>query len=97
MVMDQGNWSIDIEKAWLNFFKLLTQMMKVAYKEKEPLSSFPSGGQARLLVQSWQSIEFQLEEIGTEIFRKLFQSHSDIQTYFPAMKRLSQSDIEMTR
>ena len=29
--------------------------------------------------------------------RKLFESHSDIQSYFPAMKNLSQSDLEMSR
>ena len=97
MVIDQGNWSIDIETAWLTFFKLLTQMMKVAYTEKEPVSSFPSKTQASLLLQSWGNIESQLEDVGTETFRKLFESHSDIQQYFPAMKKLSQSDLEMTR
>ena len=97
MVIDQGDWSIDIETAWLTFFRLLTQMMKVAYTEKEPLSSFPSPSQASLLLQSWENIEAQLDDVGAETFRKLFESHSDIQSYFPSMKKLSQSDLEMTR
>ena len=96
MVMAQGNWSLDIEGAWLTFFKVLVQMMKVAYTEKEPLSSFPSQRQTRLLLASWEDIETQLEEVGMETFRKLFESHSDIQSYFPNMKRLSQSDLEIS-
>ena len=97
MVMDQGNWSLDIEAAWLNFFKILVAMMKVAYTEKEPLSSFPSQKQTRLLLNSWENIETQLDEVGVETFRKLFESHSDIQSYFPAMKRLSEADLEIAR
>ena len=97
MVIAQGNWSIDIEGAWLNFFKILVQMMRVAYTEKEPMSSFPSSRQARLLLESWENIETQVDEVGLETFIKLFESHSDIQSYFPSMKRLSQSDLEISR
>ena len=97
MVIAQGNWSIDIEGAWLNFFKILVQMMRVAYTEKEPMSSFPSSRQARLLLESWENIETQVDEVGLETFMKLFESHSDIQSYFPSMKRLSQSDLEISR
>ena len=97
MVIAQGNWSIDIEGAWLNFFKILVQMMRVAYTEKEPMSSFPSSRQARLLLESWENIETQVDEVGLETFIKLFESHSDIQSYFPSMKRLSQSDLATAR
>ena len=97
MVIAQGNWSIDIEGAWLNFFKILVQMMRVAYTEKEPMSSFPSSRQARLLLESWENIETQVDEVGLETFMKLFESHSDIQSYFPSMKRLSQSDLATAR
>jgi len=97
MVMAEGQWSIDIEGAWIQLFKILVQMMKVAYEERETTGVFPSPRQTDLILDSWGHIEAGLDEIGVESFKKLFESHSDIQTYFPSMKKLSTSDLDMTR
>jgi len=97
MLMSEGGWSIEIENAWLQLFKILVQMMTVAYGENEIFGEFPTKRQLTLLLQSWCEIQNELEEVGIETFRKLFESHSDIQSYFPSMKRLSSSDLEMTR
>jgi len=97
MVMAEGQWSIDIEGAWIQLFKILAQMMKVAYEEKETTGVFPSPRQTDLILNSWGHIEAGLDDIGVESFKKLFESHSDIQTYFPSMKKLSSSDLDMTR
>ena len=98
MVMAEGQWSIDIEGAWIQLFKILVQMMKGAYEEKESTTGvFPSPKQIGLMLESWSDIEAGLDEIGVESFKKLFESHSDIQTYFPSMKKISSSDLDMTR
>ena len=72
-------------------------MMTVAYSENEVFGEFPTKNQMTLLLASWSEIENELDDLGIETFRKLFESHSDIQTYFPSMKRFSSSDLEMTR
>lgn len=97
MLMSQGDWSIDIENAWAQLFKILVQMMSAAYNENETLGAFPSQRQSKMLRESWNVIQNELDEVGIETFRKLFESHSDIQSYFPSMKKLSSSDLEMTR
>jgi len=97
MVMAEGQWSIDIEGAWIQLFKILAQMMRVAYEDKDISSVFPSPRQIDLILDSWGDIETSLDEIGVESFKKLFESHSDIQTYFPSMKKLSTTDLDMTR
>jgi len=99
MVMAEGQWSIDIESAWARLFKMLVLMMSRAYTEKEVdrAVSFPNPRQTELILRSWQEIQQSLEEIGQEAFRKLFEAHSDIQDYFPAMKKLSSNDVEMSR
>jgi len=97
MVMAEGQWSIDIEGAWIQLFKILVQMMKSAYEEKESTGVFPSPNQISLILESWSDIEAGLDEIGVESFKKLFESHSDIQAYFPSMKKISSSDLDMTR
>jgi len=97
MVMAEGQWSIDIEGAWIQLFKILAQMMKVAYEKADTISSFPSPRQSDLIVESWSHIEASLDEIGVESFKKLFESHADIQNYFPSMKKLSTCDLDMTR
>jgi len=97
MVMAEGQWSIDIEGAWIQLFKILAQMMKVAYQEKDIVGVFPSPRQIGLILESWGDIEAGLDEIGAEAFKKLFESHSDIQTYFPSMKKLSSTDLDMTK
>ena len=35
MVMAEGQWSIDIEKAWANLFRLIVQQMSRAYADLE--------------------------------------------------------------
>ena len=95
--MAEGQWSIDIEGAWIQLFKILAQMMRVAYEDKDISSVFPSPRQIDLILESWGDIETSLDEIGVESFKKLFESHSDIQTYFPSMKKLSTTDLDMTR
>ena len=97
MLISEGEWSIDIESAWSQLFRILVQMMSEAYKENEILGEFPSKHQLRMLLASWTVIQNELDQVGIETFRKLFESHSDIQSYFPSMKRLSSSDVEMTR
>jgi len=97
MVMAEGQWSIDIEGAWIQLFKILAQMMKVAYEKADTIQSFPSPRQRDLMVESWTHIEESLDEIGLESFKKLFESHADIQNYFPSMKKLSTCDLDMTR
>jgi len=97
MVMAEGQWSIDIEGAWIQLFKILAQMMKVAYEKADTIESFPSPRQRDLMVDSWSHIEESLDEIGLESFKKLFESHADIQNYFPSMKKLSTCDLDMTR
>ena len=72
-------------------------MMTAAYSENEVFGEFPSPHQTSLLLQSWSEIQTELDQVGIETFTKLFESHSDIQAYFPAMKRLSYADLEMTR
>ena len=72
-------------------------MMTAAYSENEVFGEFPSKHQASLLLQSWSEIQNELDQVGIETFTKLFESHSDIQSYFPSMKRLSNADLEMTR
>ena len=95
--MAEGQWSIDIEGAWIQLFKILAQMMKVAYEKADTIQSFPSPRQRDLMVESWTHIEESLDEIGLESFKKLFESHADIQNYFPSMKKLSTCDLDMTR
>jgi len=97
MVMAEGQWSIDIEGAWIQLFKILAQMMKVAYEKSNTDGDFPSPRQSDLIVESWNHIEASLDDIGVESFKKLFESHADVQNYFPSMKKLSTSDIDMTR
>ena len=72
-------------------------MMTVAYNENEIFGELPTKRQSSLLLESWSQIEQELDEVGIETFRKLFESHSDIQSYFPSMKKLSTTDLEMTR
>ena len=72
-------------------------MMTVAYSENEIFGEFPTRRQSSLLLDSWSVIENELDEVGIETFKKLFESHSDIQSYFPSMKKLSTTDREMTR
>ena len=75
----------------------IVQMMTVAYSENEIFGDFPTKRQSSLLLDSWSVIENELDEVGIETFTKLFESHSDIQSYFPSMKKLSTTDREMTR
>ena len=35
MVMAEGQWSIDIERAWANLFRLIVQQMSRAYADLE--------------------------------------------------------------
>ena len=35
MVMAEGQWSLDIEKAWANLFRLIVQQMSRAYADHE--------------------------------------------------------------
>ena len=72
-------------------------MMTIAYSENDVFGDFPTKRQSSLLIESWTEIESQLDEVGIETFRKLFQAHSDIEAYFPSMKKLSSSDLEMAR
>ena len=72
-------------------------MMTTAYSENDVFGDFPTKRQSSLLIESWSEIESQLDEVGIETFRKLFQAHSDIEAYFPSMKKLSSSDLEMAR
>ena len=51
-------------------------MMTVAYGENEIFGEFPTKRQLTLLLQSWCEIQNELEEVGIETFRKLFESHS---------------------
>jgi len=98
MVMAEGQWCLDIELAWAHLFKVLVHHMSSAYpKELEAEDRFPSAGQAKLILESWTEIRSSIDEIGFETFQRLFASHSNIQAYFPAMKKLSSTDLEMSR
>merc|ERR1719228_1447181 len=98
MVMAEGQWSIDIESAWANLFRLIVQQMSRAYADLEVTEErFPSAAQARLILASWQEIQTELDQIGFETFKQLFVANSDIKAYFPGTKNLSSSDLEMSR
>ena len=38
MVMAEGQWSIDIERAWANLFRLIVQQMSRAYADLEEVT-----------------------------------------------------------
>ena len=91
--MAEGQWSIDIERAWANLFRLIVQQMSRAYADLEVVTlsvkveldlnqvteeRFPSAAQARLILASWQEIQIELDQIGFETFKQLFVANSDI-------------------
>ena len=67
--MSEGDWSIDIENAWAQLFKILVQMMSAAYNENETLGAFPSHRQSKMLLDSWNVIQNELDEVGIELLR----------------------------
>ena len=51
MVMAEGQWSIDIERAWANLFRLIVQQMSRAYADLEVPSHFDSFKRLEVLNQ----------------------------------------------